>query len=157
MLCISSFKSWLYYFSFFINAFIRFQIDSNESNNYKEGGTKPTNSAKDIGQDNDETDSSLSHNMSIAEDNEEYVRVAGGKILNRTNCTYRKKMNSTKIDPVSVISTEPEYVSDTAYVDDKIMKENLLNNLMNDIERKGRIILLVRYMYSTTYRPVMGC
>lgn len=101
---------------------------------------KHANNAADGSPETDETDSFASHNMSIADDNEEYVRVAGGKILNRTNCTYRKKLNSTKIDPVSVISTEPEYVSDTAYVDDKIMKENLLNNLMNDIERKGKVI-----------------
>lgn len=98
---------------------------------------------KDIGPNTDETDSFFSHNMSVPEDNEEYVRVAGGKILNRTNCTYRKKLNCTKIDPVSVISTEPEYVSHTADVDDKIMKENLLNNLMKDIERKGTFISLV--------------
>lgn len=82
--------------------------------------------------------------VSFIDEDEDYVRVASGKILNRTNCTYRKKLNSKKIDPISVISTEPEYVSETNYVDDKLMKENLLNSLVSDVERKGELIFSSR-------------
>lgn len=89
----------------------------------------------------DETDS-RSEVIPFTEDDGEYVRVAGGKILNRTNCTYRRKLNSTKIDPDSVITNEPEYVCGSSYVDDKTMKENLLKNLMHDIERKGTCAIL---------------
>ena len=54
----------------------------------------------------DETDNGKAE-VSFIDEDSDYIRVAGGKILNRTNCTYRKKLNSKKIDPISVISTEP--------------------------------------------------
>ncbi len=90
----------------------------------------------------DKTDAKISEMMCPTDEDDSYVRVAGGKILNRSNCTLRKKLNSSKIDPVLVISSEPEYVTNNVYVDDKTMKENLLNNLINDIERKGNYFFL---------------
>ncbi|XP_065215953.1 uncharacterized protein LOC135842427 [Planococcus citri] len=70
-------------------------------------------------------------------DDIEYVRVASGKILNRTNRPYRRKLNSNKIDPVSVIASEPEIVGEINGTDDVTMKEHLLQNLLSNIERKG--------------------
>lgn len=75
---------------------------------------------------------------SIEDENAEYVRVASGKILNRTNRLYRRKLNSNKIDPISVIASEPEVVGKITGTDDVAMKEHLLQNLLSHIERKGK-------------------
>lgn len=85
----------------------------------------------------DETDSRSAYEPPLPDDDGEYVRVASGKILNRTNCMYRKKLNSRKIDPQSVISIEPELANGNSHENDDTMKENLLKNLIDDIERKG--------------------
>lgn len=86
----------------------------------------------------DETDAYNTNAASLSfDDDVEYIRVAGGKILNRTNCTYRKRLKGIKIDPQSVVTSEPEYYSDTGYIDDRTKKEKLLSDLVNDIEGKG--------------------
>lgn len=100
----------------------------------------------------DESDSK-SREIPFTDDDTEYIRVASGKILNRTNCIYRKKLNSSKINPDSVITNEPEYVTGSSYIDDKTMKENLLKNFMNDIERKGKYYFLI--ISFTYYRHLM--
>lgn len=86
----------------------------------------------------DECDSRSLYEPPIPDDDDgEYVKVASGKILNRTNCMYRKKLNSNRIDPQSVITLEPELVNGNFNDDDETMKQNLVRNLIDDIERKG--------------------
>lgn len=86
----------------------------------------------------DECDSRSLYEPPLPDDDGEYIRVASGKILNRTNCMYRKKLNSNRIDPQSVITLEPELVNGNSNDDDEAMKKNLVQNLIDDIERKGK-------------------
>ena len=95
----------------------------------------------------DEYDSRSLYEPPIPDDDGEYVKVASGKILNRTNCMYRKKLNSNRIDPQSVITLEPELVNGGSAEDDEVMKKNLVKNLIDDIERKGEYLCSI-YSYS---------